>query len=92
MQAGGDILGTEWERAQLEDHPAPLRTPANPIRTESQMEAAHAPATGPVSAPSPGTMYAHDARYWAHINQFRHTLQDVSEAEMQRDLVRRAAW
>jgi len=91
METGSAIFGTEWATVQLEDPPARMRTPANPIRIEPQVEAAQSLATGPLSAPTPGTIQAQDAMYWARINQFRHTVQ-VSEAELPRDLIRRRAW
>jgi len=90
---GRDIFGATWEVAQLEDHSAPLRTSRDAVLTMvAQVEPVHSLATGPISAPSPGTVDAHDAMYWARTNHFRRTLQEFTRAEAERDLVRRVLW
>ncbi|KAF8427061.1 hypothetical protein EV426DRAFT_686709 [Tirmania nivea] len=93
MRAGRGIFGVRWERAQLVDHPATLRTSRHPVREmERQVEPVQSLATGPTSVPSPGTMHAYDTMYWARMNQLRRSLQNFPRIEMERDLIRRAAW
>ncbi|RPB25727.1 hypothetical protein L211DRAFT_875603 [Terfezia boudieri ATCC MYA-4762] len=91
--AGRGMFGRAWEMAQLEDHPAPLRTSRHPVlRTEIEMAPVHSLATGPTSPPCPGTMDAHDAMYWARMNQWRGSLQGFSQIDLERDLLRRTIW
>ena len=93
LNAGRRIFGDRWERSQFEDYPAPLRTSrGSGVLRNHHMQPVQSLATGPADAPSPGTMHAQDAAYWAIMNQFRRTLQEVSLDEMETDLVRRAAW
>ncbi|KAF8451439.1 hypothetical protein BGX38DRAFT_1269466 [Terfezia claveryi] len=91
--AGSGMFGRAWEMAQLDDHPAPLRTSRHPVlRTEIEMAPVHSLATGPTSPPCPGTIDAHDVMYWARMNQWRGSLQGFSQIELERDLIRRTFW